>query len=48
MPYYSVRRKSSDEILDLPMMSWNDLQKFLNENQEYEVAPTHPAFVKVN
>jgi hypothetical protein len=47
MPFYSVRRKDSDEVKALPLMSYTDLQKFLADNPEYEQIISDPPAVKV-
>jgi len=48
MPFYSVRKKDSDVVQPLPLMSYADLQKFLAENPEYEQVIETPGMVKVN
>lgn len=48
MPYYAVKKKTDDTVHNLPKMSYGDLQKFLNENPEYEVVINSAPAVKVN
>ena len=52
MPYYQVRNTLlkntlTDAVESLPMMTWAQLQKFLEENPHYQQVPTAPAHVKV-
>lgn len=48
MPYYVVENTKTKVVSDLPLMSWNDLQKFLSDNPTYKQVMTVPGFVKVN
>lgn len=47
MPFYSVRKKDTDNVQQLPLMSYSDLQKFLADNPEYEQVIDTPGMVKV-
>lgn len=48
MPFYLVREIETGKVSELPRMSWDQLQTFLQENPQYEQAMTAPAMVKVN
>lgn len=48
MPYYVVENTETKEVQPLPLMTWNQVQKFLADNPTYKLAPTAPAQVKVN
>lgn len=48
MPFYSVRKKQSDLVQPLPLMSYTDFQKFLQDNPEYEQVIDNAPAVKVN
>jgi hypothetical protein len=48
MPQYLVKNIETQVVSELPLMSWEQLQKFLSENTSYEPVLTKPAFVKVN
>ncbi len=47
MPYYTVRKKDGGEPQSLPLMSYEQLQKFLSDNRDYEQVIDVPGFVKV-
>lgn len=48
MPFYSVREKDSERVLDLPMMKFEELQKFLVENPQYEQVISNAPAVRVH
>lgn len=48
MPQYVVKNLDTRVVSELPLMSWEQLQKFLSDNANYEQVLTKPAFVKVN
>lgn len=52
MPYYAVRLRSTDgrveEVQKLPLMSFEQLQKFLADHPQYEHVIETPGMVKVN
>ena len=48
MPHYTVITRDTKQISDLPLMSFEDLQKFLGDNQNYELVMTQGPSVKVN
>ena len=48
MPHYLVREVENGKVHELPLMSWAQLQTFLEEYPQYEQALTAPAMVKVN
>jgi hypothetical protein len=48
MPKYTVKNTETNIVSDLPLMSWNELQKFLTDNPTYKQVLTVPGFVKVN
>lgn len=48
MPQYLVKNLETHVISELPLMTWNDFQKFLSDNPTYQPVLTKPAFVKVN
>lgn len=47
MPYYSVRLKGTHEVQNLPLMTHEQLQKFLTDHPQYEQVIESPGFVKV-
>lgn len=47
MPFYTVRKREGGEPQALPRMSYEQLQKFLTDNPEYEQIIDRPGFVKV-
>ena len=49
MPFYAVRKKEKPEVIsNLPMMKFEELQKFLSDNPEYEQVIEAPAAVRVH
>jgi hypothetical protein len=48
MPQFIVKNLETLVVSELPLMSWDQFQKFLSDNSNYEQVLTKPAFVKVN
>lgn len=48
MPFYQVREKDSDRVLDLPMMKFEEFQKFLADNPQYEQVIANAPAVRVH
>lgn len=49
MPFYAVRKKENPEVIsNLPMMKFEELQKFLSDNPEYEQVIINAPAVRVH
>lgn len=48
MPFYTVRKKGSDVVQNLPMMKFEELLKFLLDNPEYEQVIANAPAVRVH